>query len=397
MCILGICIPQSPINVASQLTFDIYREHLYAGSSIHALSVEQMRYLRWLLVKTTGGDLPVIPKGDRLYEMVVAPPLGILCTKSLRKEAAKFKPEPKSLRINFRLNTKYLEDQTHALRRCATCSSPMPWYMANHNDSQPIRDSFDVELPAEMSGPKAALYELLSDLGAVLDNTMAAPITFIQTIVAKRIKKQQNLSLFTVAAKTAEARSELQTIEDGPREMPEILGDFFANLEMRRKAALSISKDKQSLDELTVLIEDYLEELASRNKALTGYMNVLHFGLGDTQNRNAVSLTAKKATRKHPFLRWKIIGKLTNANPVQEAHKGRGGSKLKKALANQDSLKGAHGEFSYIALKKKGIVTDFTIDLPGFTSEEVAKDLVYKVKTERRRERCTEGVGVTVL
>ena len=43
-------------------------------------------------------------------------------------------------------------------------------------------------------------------LGAVLDNTMAAPITFIQTIVAKRIKKQQNLSLFTVAAKTAEAR-----------------------------------------------------------------------------------------------------------------------------------------------------------------------------------------------
>ena len=126
-----------------------------------------------------------------------------------------------------------------------------------------------------------------------------------------------------------------------------------------------------------------------------------------------------------------MLGKLTDANPVQEAHKGRGGSKLKKALALQDSLKGAHGEYvkqkkkrtptctrygcppvlrtllfsmvsfnswyfffstllfssrySFTALKKKGIITDFLIDLPGFAVEEVAKDLIYRFSS------CDEG------
>ena len=107
----------------------------------------------------------------------------------------------------------------------------------------------------------------------------------------------------------------------------------------------------QSLEDLEGHIRTHRSKIQVRKDALADYMITLQQGVAETQNRKAVSLPAKKNQAR--------LGKLSDANQVLKAHKGKGGSKIKQALAMNNQLLGAFGEFTFLKLKAAKVIVGF--------------------------------------
>ena len=173
--------------------------------------------------------------------------------------------------------------------------------------------------------------------------------------IRKQLNKALNQKLYKETNELSVILELVETFEDNPAKLTQVIADIVNELNARRLAYERIQTYQSEIRKLDIEISRYCLLKTESKNAYEQYLHALKFGQSEQQNRMVISMDAREQIKKCNFLIFTccVKGQLTDPHLVESVNSSFNPDKNAKKLGLRSMVGNVTMAYTYRRLRKR--------------------------------------------